>query len=124
MAGNVGVIYLSLSKAPPAGQEVAVNFGRKPRGLEYIGMGKSDKGFRLMEGERFVFNADNWNQPAMAVIQLDPKLKTDTAVTFAHQLRQHPRSPGPSPCSSWPRCSWPSVAGTASCCRARPTTAR
>ena len=82
VAGNVGVIYLSLSKAPPAGQEVAVNFGRKPRGIEYIGLGKSDKGFGLKEGERFVFNADNWNQPAMAVIQLDPKLKSDTAVTF------------------------------------------
>jgi len=81
-AGNLGVIYLSLSKPPPAGQEVAVNFGRKPHGLEYIGVGKSDKGFGLKEGERFVFNADNWNQPAMAVIQLDPKLKTDTAVTF------------------------------------------
>ncbi len=81
-AGNVGVIYLSLSKPPPAGREVAVNFGRKPHGLEYIGVGKSDKGFGLKEGERFVFNADNWNQPAMAVIQLDPKLKTDTAVTF------------------------------------------
>ena len=82
VAGNVGVLYLSLSKAPPAGQEVAVNFGRKPRGLEYVGLGKSDKGFGLKEGERFVFNATNWNQPAMAVIQLDPNLKTDTAVTF------------------------------------------
>ena len=82
VAGNVGVIYLSLSKPPPAGQEVAINFGRKPRGIEYVGLGKSDKGFGLKEGERFVFNAANWNQPAMAVIQLDPKLKTDTAVTF------------------------------------------
>ena len=81
-AGNVGVIYLSLSQPPPAGREVAVNFGRKPRGLEYIGVGKSDKGFLLKEGERFVFNSTNWNQPAMAVIQLDPKLKADTAVTF------------------------------------------
>ncbi len=81
-AGNVGVIYLSLSKPPPAGQTVAVNFGRKPRGLEYVGLGKSDKGFGLKEGERFVFNSDNWNQPAMAVIQLDPKLKANTAVTF------------------------------------------
>jgi PAT family beta-lactamase induction signal transducer AmpG len=81
-AGNVGVIHLSLSQPPPAGQQVAVNLGRKPRGLEYVGLGKSDKGFLLKEGERLVFNADNWNQPAMAVIQLDPKLKTDTAVTF------------------------------------------
>src|ERR1039458_10196885 len=82
VAGNVGAIYLSLSKAPPAGQEVAVNFGRKLRGIEYIGVGKSDKGFSLKEGERFVFNSTNWNQPAMAVIQLDPKLKSDTGVTF------------------------------------------
>jgi len=81
-AGNVGVIYLALSQPPPAGQQVAVNFGRKPHGIEYIGLGKSDKGFLLKEGERFVFNADNWNTPAMAVIQLDPKLKAGTAVTF------------------------------------------
>ena len=85
------MIYLSLSKAPPAGQEVAVNFGRKPRGIEYIGLGKSDKGFGLKEGERFVFNSDNWNQPAMAVIQLDPKLKSDTGGHLRHQFRQHPR---------------------------------
>ncbi|MGZ5545321.1 MAG: MFS transporter, partial [Limisphaerales bacterium] len=50
--------------------------------IEYIGLGKSDKGFRLIEGERFVFNSKNWNQPAMAVIQLDPKLKSDAEVTF------------------------------------------
>jgi len=81
-AGNVGVIYLSLSKEPPPGREVAVNFGRKLHGIEYIGLGKSDKGFGLKEGERFVFNSTNWNQPAMAVIQLDPKLKHDTGVTF------------------------------------------
>ena len=81
-AGNVGVIYLALSQPPPVGQQVVVNFGRKPHGLEYIGLGKSDKGFLLKEGERFVFNADNWNTPAMAVIQLDPKLKAGTTVTF------------------------------------------
>jgi PAT family beta-lactamase induction signal transducer AmpG len=81
-AGNLGVIYLSLSKEPPAGREIAVNFGRKPHGIEYLGLGKSDKGFRLQEGERFVFNSTNWNQPAMAVIQLDPKLRSDAGVTF------------------------------------------
>lgn len=81
-AGNVAVFQLSLSQAPEAGKEVAVTFSRKLRGIEYIGLGKGDKGFKLVEGERFVFNAENWNQPAMAVVQLDPKLKTDTAVTF------------------------------------------
>jgi len=81
-AGNVGVVYFALSKAPPEGQGIAVNFGRKPRGIEYIGFGKGDKSFSLVEGDRFVFNSTNWNQPAMAVIQLDPKLKSDTGVTF------------------------------------------
>jgi MFS transporter, PAT family, beta-lactamase induction signal transducer AmpG len=91
-AGNVGVIYLSLTKPPAAGQEVAVNFGRKLYGIERIGMAKSDKGFSLKEGERFVFNADNWNRPAMAVIQLDPKLKTDTAVAFVTSSGNIPRA--------------------------------
>ena len=81
-AGNLGVIYLSLSKEPPPGRTVAVNVGRKPRGIECIGLGKSDKGFRLQGGERLLFNSTNWNQPAMAVIQLDPQLTRDTAVTF------------------------------------------
>jgi MFS transporter, PAT family, beta-lactamase induction signal transducer AmpG len=80
VAGNVGALFVSLSKDP--GHEVAVNLGRKLSGIEYVGLGKSDRGFRLIEGERFVFNSKNWNQPAMAVIQLDPKLKTDAAVTF------------------------------------------
>jgi len=35
-----------------------------------------------MAGEHFVFNATNWNQPAMAVIQLDPKLQHDAEVVF------------------------------------------
>jgi PAT family beta-lactamase induction signal transducer AmpG len=82
VAGNVGVLYLSLSKPPPAGHPVVVNFGRQPHGLEYLGIGTSDKGFSLKQGEHLVFNADNWDQPAMAVIQLDPKLRNDAAVTF------------------------------------------
>jgi PAT family beta-lactamase induction signal transducer AmpG len=81
-AGNVGVIYFVLSQAPPAGKEIAINFARQPHGIEYVGFGKGDKGFRLMAGDRFVFNATNWNQPAMAVIQLDPKLQHDAAVVF------------------------------------------
>lgn len=81
-AGNVGAVYFSLAQPPPAGQEVVVNFLRPPHGLEYIGFGKGDKGFRLMTGERIVFNATNWNRPAMAVIQLDPKLKKDATVVY------------------------------------------
>jgi len=81
-AGNVGIVYLTLSKPPATHQTVVVTFDRQKRGLEYVGLAKGDKGFRLVEGERFVFNADNWNQPAMAVIQLDPKLRQAAAVHF------------------------------------------
>jgi len=81
-AGNFGVIYFVLSQPPPAGKEIPVNFARRPGGIEYLGFGKSDQGFRLQAGEHFVFNATNWNQPALAVIQLDPKLQHEAAVVF------------------------------------------
>jgi len=81
-AGNIGAVYLSLSRSPVPGQSIIVTFDRKKAGLEYLGFAKGDKGFRLVEGERFVFTPENWNQPAMAVIQLDPKLKSEAAVTF------------------------------------------
>jgi PAT family beta-lactamase induction signal transducer AmpG len=80
-AGNVGVLFLALSRPPPDGP-IGVNFARKPSGIEYLGLGKGDKGFRLVEGEHFVFNNTNWNQAAMAVIQLDPKLQYNATVIF------------------------------------------
>jgi MFS transporter, PAT family, beta-lactamase induction signal transducer AmpG len=81
-AGNVGVVYFALSQPPADGKAVTVNFAPRPKGLEYLGLGKSDRGFRLMAGEHFAFNATNWNQPAMAVIQLDPKLQPGATVVF------------------------------------------
>ena len=70
IAGNIGVVTLHLSKPP--GHEVVVTLGSKVS----FGLGANDdKLFSLAEGSRFVFNDTNWNQPALAVIQLDPKLK-------------------------------------------------
>jgi len=80
--GNLAIFYLSLSKAPEPGKEVAVTFSRKLRGIEYVGFGKGDKGFKLVEGERISFTSDNWNKHAVAVVQLDPKLQRKTTVTF------------------------------------------
>ncbi|MGI8967175.1 MAG: MFS transporter [Limisphaerales bacterium] len=82
IVGNAGVISFTLSQEPPPGKNIVVNFAREPRGLEYLGIGGSDKGFRLAEGERFIFNSKNWNQPFHAVVQIDPKLKEDTTVVF------------------------------------------
>jgi PAT family beta-lactamase induction signal transducer AmpG len=84
-AGNIGLVSLTLSAPPEPGRNVVVTFERQKRGVEYLGLAKGDKGFRLVEGERFVFNASNWKQPAMAVIQLDPKLKKEATVTFLAQ---------------------------------------
>lgn len=82
-AGNIGVIQLGLSRAPNSGQNVVVTFERQKSGLEFFGLAKGDKGFRLLEGERLVFNSSNWNKGARVLIQLDPKVKTETQVQFA-----------------------------------------
>jgi PAT family beta-lactamase induction signal transducer AmpG len=80
--GSSGTFYLTLSKPPAAGQTVTVNIDRKKSGLEYFGLAKGDKGFRLTAGDQLKFNSTNWDQPAAVTIELDPKLKTDTAVEF------------------------------------------
>jgi PAT family beta-lactamase induction signal transducer AmpG len=71
-AGNIGVIYFYLSKAPEPGETVAVTFGRE----------SGDKSIMLELGQRIEFDEKNWNQPAMALVQLDPKLKTATVANF------------------------------------------
>ncbi len=80
--GNVGIIYFYLSGQPEPGQEYVVNFGRRA----------GDKSISLIAGERFIFNAQNWNQPALAVIQLDPKLRTGSVATFGIQAGNIPLS--------------------------------
>ncbi|UCG27502.1 MAG: MFS transporter [Bacteroidales bacterium] len=70
--GNVAIGYFHLSKAPDNGKEIIVNLGRE----------KGDKSIALVEGYRFVFNEMNWNIPAFFVIQLDPKLDTETSAFF------------------------------------------
>jgi PAT family beta-lactamase induction signal transducer AmpG len=71
VAGNVGVVAIQLSQAP--GKEIIVTPAFK----------SGDKSVALAEGARLVFDDSNWNKPALAVFQLDPKLKTATAATFA-----------------------------------------
>lgn len=74
VAGNIGLVSLHLSKPP--GREVVVSLGSK------VGFGLrsgDEKSFSVAEGTRFIFNDQNWNQPAMSAIQLDPKLKSSAA---------------------------------------------
>ena len=70
VAGNIGVVALHLSGRP--GREIVVTPTFK----------SGDKSVSLAEGSRLVFDDQNWDKPALVVIQLDPKLKTDTSAVF------------------------------------------
>ena len=80
--GNLGLVSLRLAQPPPTGRTVTVNFAQKPVGLEYLGFGKSDHGFRLVTGDHLEFNATNWMGPAWVVVQVDPRLAIGSATTF------------------------------------------
>lgn len=68
--GNVGLVYFYLSKQPE--ENIVVNFGSEG----------GDKSIGLVEGARFVFTKDNWEKPALAIFQLDPKLNEITSASF------------------------------------------
>jgi PAT family beta-lactamase induction signal transducer AmpG len=70
--GNIGFVYFTLSIPPGEEKEVVFNFGRET----------GDKSIFLVEGERFVFNSENREKAAVAVIQLDNKLKTSSSAVF------------------------------------------
>lgn len=70
--GNVAYLFFALSKPPSENEEIVMNFG-----LE-----SGDKSINIVEGTRFSYTSKNWNKPALAVIQLDPKLNTVTEAGF------------------------------------------
>lgn len=70
-AGNVAFLRFRLSKPPEEGKEVVVTVSRE----------KGDESIAIIEGTRFVFTKDNWNREALTVVQLDPKLRAETAAT-------------------------------------------
>ncbi|MFQ6614317.1 MAG: MFS transporter [Fidelibacterota bacterium] len=70
--GNVGLARIRLSAPPPEGEKVVVNFGRI----------SGDKSITLLEGGRSEFTTRNWDQPVLALIQIDSKLKTSVTTQF------------------------------------------
>lgn len=68
--GNIGIVYFHLSKKP--NKEFILTFGRE----------SGDNSISLVEGTRFKFSNENWNKPAFAIIQLDPKIKFETSSLF------------------------------------------
>ncbi len=82
IVGNLGLIAFHLSKAPPPGETVIVNFGQEG----------GDKNIFLVEGLRFEFTEKNWNKKAYAVIQIDPKLKKEAKAVFVARAGNIPLS--------------------------------
>ncbi len=70
--GNIGVLYFHLSKQPDTDEKIVINFGQD----------SGDKSISLRLGSRMVFTEKNWDQPAMAVIQLDPKMTSRSRATY------------------------------------------
>ncbi|HOH06731.1 MAG: muropeptide transporter [bacterium ADurb.Bin431] len=81
-AGNVGAVYFRLSQPPEPGKEVVVNFSRDA----------GDKSINLVEGSRLVFTESNWNKPAIALIQLDPKLQSEATGSYVARAGNIPLS--------------------------------
>lgn len=71
-AGNVGYTYFYLSKQPEEHQNVVLNFSQT----------LGDKSIKLVRDYRYTFNETNWNIPAVAVFQLDPKLDKPVTAGF------------------------------------------
>ncbi|PKL87606.1 MAG: MFS transporter [Ignavibacteriae bacterium HGW-Ignavibacteriae-2] len=80
--GNLGIMYFHLSGKPDSGEEIVVTFGQEG----------GDKSISLIEGTRFIFNENNWNKPAFAIIQLDPKLKLESTAEFTARAGNIPLS--------------------------------
>jgi PAT family beta-lactamase induction signal transducer AmpG len=70
VAGNIAVMSLRLSKPP--GKDIVITPAFK----------SGDKSVSLAEGARLVFDDTNWNKPALAIIQLDSKLRTEATAVF------------------------------------------
>lgn len=70
--GNMAVVPFCLSQQPAAGEKVVLNFGFE----------KGDPSLKLMRNYRFEFTENNWNKPAYALVQMDPKLKKSVSAIF------------------------------------------
>jgi PAT family beta-lactamase induction signal transducer AmpG len=72
LTGNVAYTWFRLSTRPEEGENIVLNFS----------FDKGDKSIGLVRSYRFEFNDSNWDKPAFAVFQLDPKLSKATSASF------------------------------------------
>ncbi|NOZ47548.1 MAG: AmpG family muropeptide MFS transporter [Chlorobi bacterium] len=70
--GNIGYAWFYLSQKPDDGETVVFNLSWE----------KGNKNIQLVKSYRFEFNNQNWNKPAFAAIQIDPKLTKTVSASF------------------------------------------
>ena len=71
--GNVGIVQMYLSGKPDKDEEIIVN----------VSQTSGDKSISLVTDGRFVFTDKNWNKPALALFQIDPKLKEVSSAKYS-----------------------------------------
>jgi len=71
--GNIGYTWFYLSRSPENNDKVVLNFSYD----------KGDKSIGLVRDYRYEFSAENWNVPAIAAFQLDPKLNKAASAEFS-----------------------------------------
>ena len=72
LVGNIALIGVRLSSAPENEEQKVLILDRK----------SGDKNFKLIQGERLVFNHQNWNKNAWILVQIDPKLNEARSAIF------------------------------------------
>lgn len=80
--GNFALLYISLNQSPEEGTEQVVTLDRE----------SGDKSFNLLEGTRFVFNSSNWDKPALALVQIDHRLRTVSSALFQARSGDIPKA--------------------------------
>lgn len=70
--GNVGLVNVKLSREPKKGEEIVLNLSRK----------KGNESINLISSERLVFTKENWDEGAVLLFQVDPKMKKSVSSIF------------------------------------------
>ncbi|WP_321309982.1 MFS transporter [Marinifilum fragile] len=70
--GNVGLVNVKLSREPEKGEEIVLNLSRK----------KGNESINLISSERLVFTNENWDEGAVLLFQVDPKMKKSVSSIF------------------------------------------
>ncbi len=72
LTGSSKIVFVRLTKAPESGQKIVLN----------TSFSRGDKSIFLAHGERIEFTSENWDKPAMLLVQVDPKLDHDAVANF------------------------------------------